>query len=149
MKRKAQVDDVPALFDLTPYTVEPAGEYIPDPSWDRNDSGANDSGASEELAAGEQSAPESNCPDTESAPESNSPDKKLKSGWLSTYLPTGTARGRKDYFRYSWRAGKRVHHVHVPGGNTGNPTAQRRAQKIREAIALGLTPSQILQILKV
>jgi len=69
-------------------------------------------------------------------------------GCITEYSPRGGARGGKRYFRYSYKHRGRVHHHHIPGGNCSSKLAQARAQKIREAIAAGKEPEQILKIIK-
>lgn len=137
-KRNRQPDNVPALFDLTLYTVEPAGEYVPDPSWERFDS----------LTEVKHLENDSLTPDQSAVSESNDIDQSAvsesKSGCISTYSPGGTARCDRKYFRYSWRVGNKIHHAHIPGGNTHNSIAQQRAQKVREAIARGEQPREIV-----
>ncbi|MDF0555328.1 hypothetical protein [Kamptonema sp. UHCC 0994] len=49
--------------------------------------------------------------------------------------PAGTAKGRHQYFRFSWRDRTGVNHQHIPGGNSTNPIAYSRAAQLREAIA--------------
>jgi hypothetical protein len=52
------------------------------------------------------------------------------------------------YFRYVVNEGNKVTmSVHVKGGNTNNPIAQARADKIRRWISHGLNPSQIIPMI--
>jgi hypothetical protein len=53
------------------------------------------------------------------------------SGPVATYRPKGTARGG-EYFRFSYRAGEKMKHLHIPGGNTGSVLAQSRAAEVME-----------------
>ena len=66
---------------------------------------------------------------------------------ISRYQPGGTARGGQ-YFRFSYRSGKKVRHVHIPGGNTDSVIAIARCEEIREAIALGVSSDVIAQCLR-
>ena len=65
---------------------------------------------------------------------------------ISRYRPKGTARGG-EYFRFSYRSGKKVKHVHVPGGNTNSVVANARCEEIREAIARGVSSDAIAEAL--
>ena len=78
--------------------------------------------------------------DTESTPEPVEFDSV--SGPVATYRPKGTARGG-EYFRFSYRAGGKMKHLHIPGGNTGSVLAQSRAAEVMELAAAG-TPLQDL-----
>ncbi len=77
--------------------------------------------------------------------ESNPDDSVTKA--ISRYRPKGTARGG-EYFRFSYRSGKKVRHIHVPGGNTDSPISNARCEEIREAIALGISPEEIADCLR-
>ncbi|MEG4801582.1 hypothetical protein QUB63_16980 [Microcoleus sp. ARI1-B5] len=81
-------------------------------------------------------------PVTESIPPDDSVTKSI-----SRYRPKGTARGG-EYFRFSYRSGNKVRHVHVPGGNTDSAIANARCEEIREAIALGVSSEAIAQCLR-
>jgi hypothetical protein len=70
--------------------------------------------------------------DTESTPEPVEFDSV--SGPVATYRPKGTARGG-EYFRFSYRAGGKMKHLHIPGGNTGSVLAQSRAAEVMELAA--------------
>jgi hypothetical protein len=69
-------------------------------------------------------------------------------GCITTYSPRGEARGDKRYFRYSYRGSGRVHHHHIPGGNCSSKLAQSRAEKVRQAIAQGKAPTEIIAMIK-
>ncbi len=127
---------------LTLFTLPPRPDYRDweidggdDPDWGpRNDSGAtpkNDSGAT-----GPPLAPESTSEPSIDAPESN--------GYLETYRPGGSARSDRLYYRYCYRDGNRITHIHIPGGNVNNPIAQKRADRVREMIRAGKPPEEIL-----
>jgi hypothetical protein len=68
---------------------------------------------------------------------------------VNCYKPAGTARGDLKYFRYSFREGNRIKHLHIPGGNTSRPKAQSNAEAVRKAIASGKSPQYIKQMIKV
>jgi len=80
-------------------------------------------------------------------PESVS-DSVTHFGCVNEYIPKGQARGGKKYFCYSYRGSGRVHHIHIPGGNTSSPVAQSRAEKVRLAIIEGKPPTEIIAIIK-
>ncbi len=56
---------------------------------------------------------------------------------ISTYCPRGTACGGNKYFRFSYRAGTKVWHIHIRGGNTDSPIAQAKVQEVRSALESG------------
>jgi len=66
---------------------------------------------------------------------------------ISTYRPRGTARGIEnvplEYFRFSYREGSKVRHVHIRGGNTNSPIAQAKVAEVRSLLAAGMSPAQI------
>jgi len=78
--------------------------------------------------------------DTESIPDSIYPDSV--SGPVATYRPKGTARGG-EYFRFSYRAGGKMKHLHIPGGNTGSVLARSRATEVMELAAAGVPSLEI------
>lgn len=64
------------------------------------------------------------------------------------YYPKGTANGFNQYFRFSYRDGKRMRHLHIPGGNTRNPEAIERAKRVMAFINQGATPSQVRSLIE-
>jgi hypothetical protein len=66
---------------------------------------------------------------------------------ISIYEPRGTARSGK-YFRFSYRDGARMRHIHVRGGNTDSPIAQAKVAEVRSLLAAGMTPAEIAVMLK-
>ena len=92
--------------------------------------------------------------DTESTPESvdtesiaPSVEFDSVSGPVATYRPKGTARGG-EYFRFSYRAGGKMKHLHIPGGNTGSVLAQSRAAEVMELAAAGVPSLEICDRIK-
>jgi hypothetical protein len=85
---------------------------------------------------------------TESIPE---PADSVTSS-VSTYRPRGTARSMEncplEYFRFSYRDGSKVRHVHIRGGNTDSPIAQAKVAEVRSLLAAGIPPAQIAATLK-
>jgi hypothetical protein len=83
--------------------------------------------------------------DTESIPDSICPDSV---SWpVATYRPKGTARGG-EYFRFSYRAGRKMKHLHIPGGNTGSVLAQSRAAEVMELSAAGAPLQDLIDRIK-
>jgi hypothetical protein len=66
---------------------------------------------------------------------------------ISTYQPRGTARSG-EYFRFSYRDGLRMRHIHIRGGNTDSPIAQAKVQELRSLLASGVPPAEIALSLK-
>jgi signal peptidase I len=83
--------------------------------------------------------------DTESTPEPVEFDSV--SGPVATYRPKGTARGG-EYFRFSYRAGGKMKHLHIPGGNTGSVLAQLRVAEVMELAAAGVPTLEICDRIK-
>jgi hypothetical protein len=84
--------------------------------------------------------------DTEyTSPPADNDDSVSKA--ISTYRPRGTARSG-EYFRFSYRDGSRMRHIHIRGGNTDSPIAQARAREVRSLLAAGLAPAEIAAMLK-
>jgi hypothetical protein len=69
------------------------------------------------------------------------------SGPVATYRPKGTARGG-EYFRFSYRAGAKMKHLHIPGGNTGSVLAQSRAAEVMELAAAGTPLQDLVDLIK-
>lgn len=67
---------------------------------------------------------------------------------VSPYYPRGNAKGVNQYFRFSYRDGEQMKHLHIPGGNTRNPLAISRAKKILTFIEEGATPSQVKKLIE-
>ena len=63
--------------------------------------------------------------------------------WIEVY-PKKT----KHYYRYVWREKGKLHHLHIPGGNTTNPNAIALKEKVESAIAQGMTPHRIVQLIR-
>ena len=66
---------------------------------------------------------------------------------ISTYRPRGTARSG-EYFRFSYRDGYRMRHVHIRGGNTDSPIAQAKVREVRSLLMAGVTPAEIAATLR-
>jgi hypothetical protein len=66
---------------------------------------------------------------------------------VSIYRPRGTARGG-EYYRLSYKDGRRVRHVHVKGGNTDSPIAQAKVAEVRSLLKAGIPPAQVAEMLK-
>ena len=83
--------------------------------------------------------------DTEYTAETADIDSVSKA--ISTYRPRGTARSG-EYFRFSYRDGSRMRHVHIKGGNTDSPITQAKVQEVRSLLASGMLPAQVAEMLK-
>jgi hypothetical protein len=66
---------------------------------------------------------------------------------VSTYRPRGTARGG-EYYRLSYKAGGRVKHVHIRGGNTDSPISQAKVAEVRSLLRTGVSPAEIATLLR-
>jgi hypothetical protein len=66
---------------------------------------------------------------------------------VATYRPKGTARGG-EYFRYSYRAGGKMKHLHISGRNTGSVLAQSRVAEVMELAAAGVPSLEICDRIK-
>lgn len=75
-------------------------------------------------------------------------DHSVTSDAISTYCPRGTACGGNEYFRFSYRAGTKVRHIHIRGGNTDSPIAQAKVQEVRSQLAAGIPPAEIAAMLR-
>ena len=49
------------------------------------------------------------------------------------------------YYRYTWMAGRKMHRVYI--GSTRSRQVQEKVELVREAIALGMSPSEIKQLI--
>ncbi len=69
---------------------------------------------------------------------------------ISIYRPRGTARSCEYfYFRFSYRDGSRMRHIHIRGGNTDSPISQAKVQEVRSLLVAGIPPHEIAAILKI
>lgn len=66
---------------------------------------------------------------------------------ISTYQPRGTARSG-EYFRFSYRDGSLMRHIHIRGGNTDSPIAQAKVAEVRSLLAAGVAPVEIAAMLR-
>jgi hypothetical protein len=95
----------------------------------------------------EQVSPDPIALDTESTPESAEIDSV--SGPVGVYCPKGSARsGELKYFRYSYRCGRKMKHVHIPGGCTRVRVAQERAASVMELVAAEVPSLDIVARIK-
>ena len=56
-------------------------------------------------------------------------------------------RSRNYYYRYSYKLNGKSIHRHIPGGNVLSSLANKRADKVRNAIARRVSPPDILQMI--
>jgi hypothetical protein len=80
---------------------------------------------------------------TESIPAA---DDSVTTKAISTYRPRGTARGG-EYYRFSYRDGSRVKHIHICGGNTDSPIAQAKVAEVRSLLAAGANTAEVVEML--
>jgi hypothetical protein len=67
-------------------------------------------------------------------------DDSLSTKAISIYRPRGTARSG-EYFRFSYREGSKMRHLHIRGGNTDSPIAQGRVEEVRSALTIRSIPT--------
>ena len=76
-------------------------------------------------------------------------DKRVKrptSGWIEIYSPS-TRKGQQYYrYCYSVKGERRTRQAHIRGGNINAAESQHRKAEIEEAIALGRSPEEIIQL---
>ena len=83
---------------------------------------------------------------TESIEEFDSVTKSASA--ISTYKPKGTARGG-EYFRFSYRDGGKVRHIHIRGGNTDSLLAIAKVEEVRSLLAIGIPAVQVAAMIRV
>lgn len=64
--------------------------------------------------------------------------------WVETYAP---AKRDAKYYRYVWMEGRKLKHLHLPGGNAKSAAALVLKQKVESAIASGKSPAMIEQLI--
>ncbi|MBU7587254.1 MAG: hypothetical protein KAF91_31145 [Nostoc sp. TH1S01] len=129
------------LFDLEQFTSQPVIKSVDDDSWDKPNSETDTvleqtrDGAKHDSTVLEQARIDTN----KSAPE--------QCHWVEKY--TVIRYGKQHYYyRYVWMSGRKLHHVHIPGGNVKSAIAIRRKQAIEEAIADGQSPANIEKLIR-
>jgi hypothetical protein len=66
---------------------------------------------------------------------------------ISTYRPRGTARSG-EYFRFSYRDGPKMKHIHIRGGNTDSAIANSKVEEVRSALAAGVPAVEIVKMIR-
>ncbi|BAY08611.1 hypothetical protein [Calothrix sp. NIES-2098] len=66
--------------------------------------------------------------------------------WVETYSPS--KRKANTYYRYCYKQRGKIHHIHIPGGNTRSHLAQSRKLEVESAIADGESPVEIEQLIR-
>ena len=66
---------------------------------------------------------------------------KETSACITKYSP---GKRKTEYYRLSYRVGKKVKHIHIRGGSTISELAQYRAKKLQEMIDRGAELAEIL-----
>lgn len=67
---------------------------------------------------------------------------------VSEYQPGGTAAKTNKYYRFSYREGRRVRHIHVKGGNITNPLAIERRDLLKAWIREDIELEKIIKWIK-
>ena len=67
--------------------------------------------------------------------------------WTEKY---SVNRGSKRhwYFRYCYYWSGKIHHIHIPGGNTNSAIALDRVERVRSAIANAASPTEIQNLIR-
>lgn len=73
---------------------------------------------------------------------------KLSELAVSEYQPGGTASRNNKYYRFSYRDGKRIRHLHIKGGNITSPLAISRKEKVELWILQPLPLKEIIRRIK-
>lgn len=63
---------------------------------------------------------------------------------IGTYSP---GKRKTEYFRLSYRVGKKVKHIHIPGGSTRANLARFRVKKLQQLIDRGAEVAEIKSML--
>ncbi len=66
--------------------------------------------------------------------------------WVEKYSPSN--RPGNFYYRYVWRKGGKLHHMHIRGGHVGKPRAIEMKDKVLNAIAQGEHPEKIVRLIR-
>ena len=74
-------------------------------------------------------------------------ESKQLAQWTEKY---SVNRGGKRhwYFRYCYYWLGRIHHIHIPGGNTNSAIALERVERVRSAIANAASPTEIRNLIR-
>lgn len=65
-----------------------------------------------------------------------------KNQWIEEYFVRRSSR-KHWYFRYCYYQSGKIHHIHIPGGNSSNAIAIERRKMIERAIAAGCSSLEI------
>lgn len=129
------------LFDLQQYTSPPTINSAYDDTWDAADSAINTvleqthDGSKHDSTVLEQVRSNTN----KSAPE--------QSHWVEKY--TVTRYGTEHYYyRYLWMEGRKLHHIHIPGGNAKSAIALGRKSEVEAAILDGQRVTEIKKLIR-
>ncbi|TAE44174.1 MAG: hypothetical protein EAZ90_07190 [Oscillatoriales cyanobacterium] len=76
--------------------------------------------------------------------ESNSPNDSVSEAIAPVEVDTES----NEYFRFSYRDGSRMRHIHIRGGNTDSPIAQARVEKVRSLLAAGISAVEVVGMLR-
>ena len=77
----------------------------------------------------------------------NGEESRVRFGCVAKYQPKGSARAG-PYYRYQWKENGTLNSKHIPGGAVGKPRTEERARIVRELIAKGKYPSEIIEVIE-
>ena len=94
--------------------------------------------------------PEQNINTFDNLPEQNNcvlEKSKQLAQWTEKY---SVNRGSKRhwYFRYCYYWFGKIHHIHIPGGNTNSAIALERVERVRSAITNAASPTEIQNLIR-
>ena len=67
---------------------------------------------------------------------------------VTEYQPRGKASTNNKYYRFSYRDGKKVRHIHIKGGNTSNPVAIKHKDLVKAWIREDVPLEKIIEWIK-
>lgn len=125
------------LFNLEHFTQSPITNY--DPAWDTTDTPPKNTHTVLEQTPIAQEADSNVLEQAISDTAKSAPE---QSHWVEKYTVVRYG-SQHYYYRYLWMSGRKLHHVHIPGGNVRSSMAIQRKQMVEIAIAAGKPPREI------
>lgn len=130
-----------SLFDLQQFTAPPVIKSVTDDSWDETQTVT----PTVLEQTKDDCKPDSNV--LEQATTNTNKSAPEQSHWVEKY--TVIRYGKEHYYyRYLWMSGRKIHHIHIPGGNVKSQIAIGRKQEIERAISDGETPQAIEKLIR-
>lgn len=74
-------------------------------------------------------------------------DNDSVSGCVTLQKAGGTARGNNKYYWYMWRENGKQRRKYIGGGHSGTAIANTRANHVKDAIATGKSPKDIIELI--